>query len=316
MSESQPIATSAPKPKRHLKNYLLDKSFQLTYALIIVVIAILLTGLLGFLIYHQTAESSRLHQKQSDEIIEIFKTQSNETISVFRAASKKTEKVFAKQSDETKKVFKEKSETATGILSLIVSQKEKYPELASMAKTSMDQMKKDDIADISKMSKHVEKSKKTLKTEIEKGITSKTKQLEKALSKMTEDKSKASVIRKKNNQRILFGVVIFSLIFIVIIFLYTIVLTHKVAGPLFKISNYFKKMEDGNFSKIWPLRKGDQLQEFYKKFEHAHGAIVAGKKDELKKLHSILADMDKSSPTADAMRDLIKEIELSLGDNI
>ncbi len=316
MSEQQAKPTSAPKPKRHLKNYLLDKSFQLTYALIIVVIAVLLTGLLGFLIYHQTSESSRLHEKQANETIDIFKSQSNETISVFKAASTRTESVFTTQSNETKKVFKEKTEAATGILALIVSQKEKYPELASMAKMSMDQMKKDDIADIAKMNKQVAKNKKTLTTEIENGIKSKKKQLAKALEKMTVDKAKAATIRKTNNQRILIGVVIFSLIFIIIIFLYTIVLTHKVAGPLFKISNYFKKMEDDDFSRTWPLRKGDQLQEFYKKFENAHGAIVSRKKEELKKLHSILADIDKESPAADTIREMIKQYEQSLGDNL
>ena len=316
MSDSKGRTKQGPKPKRHLKNYLLDKSFQLTYALIIVVIAIVLTGLLGFLIFHQTSESSKLHQKQADETIKIFRNQSSETIKVFTKASKRTEQVFTTQSNVTKKVFKEKSETATGTLKLIASQDKQYPDLASMAKMSIKQLTKDDAKAIAKLSQQIAKSKNKLKAQIESGIKSKEKQLEKALAKMKRDKAKASLIRKKNNQRILIGVVFFSLIFIIIIFLYTIVLTHKVAGPLFKISNYFKKMENNDFSKIWPLRKGDQLQEFYKKFEQAHGAIVARKKEELALLHRILADMDKECEAAQTVRDFIKEVETSLGDNL
>src|SRR5262249_37405901 len=40
---------------------------------------------------------------------------------------------------------------------------------------------------------------------------------------------------------------------------YGIKMTHKVAGPLFKISLYLAKMKDGRFDKVYNLRKGDQL---------------------------------------------------------
>ena len=48
---------------------------------------------------------------------------------------------------------------------------------------------------------------------------------------------------------------------------YGIKMTHKVAGPLFKVSLYLAKMRDGRFDKVYNLRKGDQLVDFYEHFK-------------------------------------------------
>jgi hypothetical protein len=55
--------------------------------------------------------------------------------------------------------------------------------------------------------------------------------------------------------------------------LYLIVMTHKVAGPLYKVTLYFDKMADGRLDTVWPLRKGDMLESFYEKFKSSHTAV-------------------------------------------
>jgi hypothetical protein len=56
---------------------------------------------------------------------------------------------------------------------------------------------------------------------------------------------------------------------------YLIVMTHKVAGPLYKVGIYFDKMADGRLGPVWPLRRGDMLVDFYDTFRRAHEALRA-----------------------------------------
>ena len=54
---------------------------------------------------------------------------------------------------------------------------------------------------------------------------------------------------------------------------YGIVLTHKVAGPLFKVTLYLDKIRDGKLGQVYNLRKGDELVEFFDHFKAAHDAL-------------------------------------------
>ena len=60
---------------------------------------------------------------------------------------------------------------------------------------------------------------------------------------------------------------------IVILSLYLVLMTHKVAGPLYKASMYFDKMAAGKLGQVWPLRKGDMLTDFYDGFKEMHEAV-------------------------------------------
>lgn len=57
---------------------------------------------------------------------------------------------------------------------------------------------------------------------------------------------------------------------ILVLVLYLLVMTHKVAGPLYKVSVYFNKMADGTLGETHPIRKGDMLQDFYENFRQMH----------------------------------------------
>ena len=58
-----------------------------------------------------------------------------------------------------------------------------------------------------------------------------------------------------------------------ILALFLLVMTHKVAGPLFKVSMYFDRMAVGRLSIVTPLRQGDMLRDFFDTFEHMHQAV-------------------------------------------
>ncbi|MBK9037122.1 MAG: hypothetical protein IPL61_38740 [Myxococcales bacterium] len=54
---------------------------------------------------------------------------------------------------------------------------------------------------------------------------------------------------------------------------FLLIMTHKVAGPLYKVGLYMEKMSDGRVGAVTPLRKGDMLQDFYVQFREAHEAV-------------------------------------------
>jgi hypothetical protein len=70
---------------------------------------------------------------------------------------------------------------------------------------------------------------------------------------------------------------------------YGIKMTHRVAGPLFKVSLYLAKMRDGRFDKVWNLRKGDQLVDFYEHFKTAHAGVVQMQQDDIAKIKQVIA---------------------------
>ena len=60
---------------------------------------------------------------------------------------------------------------------------------------------------------------------------------------------------------------------VVILSAYLVIMTHKVAGPLFKVSMYFDRMAEGRIGNVYGLRKGDMLQDFFGNFKEMHEAV-------------------------------------------
>ena len=87
---------------------------------------------------------------------------------------------------------------------------------------------------------------------------------------------------------------------------YGIKMTHRVAGPLFKVSLYLAKMKDGRYDKVWNLRKGDQLVEFYDHFKAGHAGIVALEKSDIDQMKAMIAAA-KDAGAGD--HDAVKELE-------
>ena len=54
---------------------------------------------------------------------------------------------------------------------------------------------------------------------------------------------------------------------------FLLIMTHKVAGPLFKVSLYFDRLIAGRLAPVTALRKGDMLQDFFTEFAAMHNAV-------------------------------------------
>ena len=134
------------------------------------------------------------------------------------------------------------------------------------------------------------------------------------------DKEKAHLLSRERMMRmILIGT---GVVVSVGLFLYGIKMTHKVAGPLYKVTLYFDKVKNGKFDPVYGLRKGDQLIEFYDHFREAHSALRKRQEEDVAVLKGVVASAEKvdlasrSPETAAALeelRALLKAKEVSLG---
>jgi hypothetical protein len=90
-------------------------------------------------------------------------------------------------------------------------------------------------------------------------------------------------------------------------------MTHKVAGPLHKVTLYLAKMRDGRYDTVYNLRKGDQLVEFYEHFKHAHAGVTQMEKDDIARIKAALDALEADgvlarSPEARAAADALKKV--------
>ena len=93
----------------------------------------------------------------------------------------------------------------------------------------------------------------------------------------------------RGRERILWVLIATGLLLTLGLAAYGIKMTHKVAGPLFKVSLYLAKMRDGRLDKVWNLRKGDQLVEFYDHFRTAHAGVVKLEHDDIAQVKAVIA---------------------------
>jgi len=70
----------------------------------------------------------------------------------------------------------------------------------------------------------------------------------------------------KQDRRRLLVLAAFGVAFSMLLAGYGIVMTHKVAGPLFKITRHMNDIRENHIHPIWGLREGDQLQDFFRSF--------------------------------------------------
>jgi len=98
--------------------------------------------------------------------------------------------------------------------------------------------------------------------------------------------------------------------------IYGIKMTHKVAGPLFKVTLYLAKMRDGRFDKVWNLRKGDQLMDFYEHFKAAHGGVVTMEKSDIERMKAAIEAAEAAGlsdhESVKELKSLIKKKENAL----
>jgi hypothetical protein len=116
--------------------------------------------------------------------------------------------------------------------------------------------------------------------------------------------------------RILWAMILTGMLLVLGLAIYGIKMTHRVAGPLFKVTLYLNKMRAGRFDKVYNLRKGDQLVDFYDHFKLAHGGVVGMQRDDIARLVAVVAAAEAAGEGSRAeivvLRDLLAAKEKSI----
>src|SRR5450432_183769 len=125
-----------------------------------------------------------------------------------------------------------------------------------------------------------------------------------------------------NSDRVvLWGIVGFGVVLILSISAVGILITHKVAGPLYKIASFFGRVRDNRLGPTPAnLRKGDELQEFYGAFKEMHSSLRARAEDDVRIIGNVVSVLETAPDTRspalaralDDLRDLRKRKEESL----
>src|SRR4051812_39268187 len=125
-----------------------------------------------------------------------------------------------------------------------------------------------------------------------------------------------------NSDRVvLWGIIGFGFVLILSIGAVGILITHKVVGPLYKISSLFTRVRDNRLGSAPPsLRKGDELQDFYSSFREMHQSVRDRVVDDVRVLGETIAAIEASTEgrtpavqrALDELRTLRKRKEESL----
>lgn len=239
------------KYKRKLKNLLIDRDYQLRYTVISVVIAGVLCAGLGALVIWQTRQANRDFLEQRRRATELFQKQREES-----------SKLISGTRDAATRDVKKLLKVATDMLDLQL--RDKDPMVREGAKEVKSVIEQDDKKRVARRAEE-DRRLSELRTKADRELVSQRK---------TQDKE-ANERRERNEMILIAGIVAFGFVFLVIIFIYNIVITHKVAGPMFKMGRYMDEVRDGRFTEVWNLRKGDQLVDLYTRFQAMHNAVKA-----------------------------------------
>ena len=96
----------------------------------------------------------------------------------------------------------------------------------------------------------------------------------------------------------------FGILLALVLAVYGIIVTHRVAGPLYKIGRHMEDLKQGKLHTLWDLRKGDQLREFWQHFKEMHDAIRERAEYDVEVLNNAIAALEEagdSNPAKDQL---------------
>lgn len=107
-------------------------------------------------------------------------------------------------------------------------------------------------------------------------------------------------VLESDDQALIYKMVAVGFGLVVILSAYLVIMTHKVAGPLFKVSMYFEQMAEGRLGVVTPLRRGDMLQDFFGDFKSMHESLRARAQADLAVMEKASAVLHDAPAEADA----------------
>lgn len=98
-------------------------------------------------------------------------------------------------------------------------------------------------------------------------------------------------------------------LFVVLVALASVVVTHRVAGPVFKLRRHLRKLGDGNLADPGKLRRGDELAELFEVYGETLSKLRERQQRRLELVERALAEAgDTATPQVQALRDLAEQL--------
>ncbi len=240
MAEKRPPKPREPH-KRHMRNYLLDRSFQLKYAGLLFAVAAILSATLGWLLWNES--QLLIHHSRSAV-----------------ARGQHAVELGAQVSAESRKV--------TEVVRMNIVSDPMYAENPEL----LEELQAD----------NAEADAKVVAQEKELADNAAT------LRHQADD-------LEARQQKMSYALIGLLTLLAVLMGLLGIVVTHRVAGPIFKMTRQIRTIGDGDWSVPAPLRKGDELADFFGAFEDMVKNMRAQRKREIAMLEKAL---EGGPPTA------------------
>ncbi len=114
----------------------------------------------------------------------------------------------------------------------------------------------------------------------------------------------------KEDNRIMFYLIAFVVAIFLSLVIWGILITHRIAGPIFIISRYIDSITDGKIPETRPLRKKDELKEFFEKFNRMLEAIKERENMDIVIIYDSVKTLDvyKDTVPADKKGEIEREI--------
>jgi nitrogen fixation/metabolism regulation signal transduction histidine kinase len=97
--------------------------------------------------------------------------------------------------------------------------------------------------------------------------------------------------------------------------LLTIIVTHKIAGPVYKMKKLFQTVDGGHLQMWARLRKGDELQDVFKEFDDMIRRLREHRRadvQELKAIHGLIAGIPQASEAGTRLGELASRYSASI----
>src|SRR5688572_18276398 len=110
----------------------------------------------------------------------------------------------------------------------------------------------------------------------------------------------------RGDQIFLLQVVLAVIVMAIVLSVWGLIVTHRISGPLYLVARYLEVIADGQYPDVRPLRKRDELQEFFAAFEEAVTALRNRDLEALRDLDAVLEGAKSGDKGADAVNALKK----------
>ncbi|MEW5854934.1 MAG: hypothetical protein AB2A00_39525 [Myxococcota bacterium] len=110
-------------------------------------------------------------------------------------------------------------------------------------------------------------------------------------------------ITRRESATIVTVVVAFVVLEIVALGFWGILVTHRIAGPIFIISRYLRVLKDGQYPDMRPLREGDEMKGFFDVFVGCVDSMKAREKEDLEAIEKAMKALPDGGEVLKGIRD-------------